>query len=495
MIGITGYGGYVPRLRLPLQLAAQANAWYAPQFARRTGRLAFGNWDEDSVTMAVAAARDCLGPLEDRNDVRALWLASTTLPFAERLNAAVAAGALRLDEDIQASDVGGSQRCALGALEQGLNHVRVHQEDVLVLAAESRRARPASAQELDYGDGAAALRLGTRGVLAELLGSARRTVDFVDRFRATDRDIDYHWEERWVRDEGILPMVPPVVQQALRQAGIDASAVHHFIFPSSLRNMAQTVAARCGIAEAAVADDLMNQTGDVGCAHALLMLAHVLEGAEPDQIIVMAQFGSGAQAMVLRTTTEVKQFRPVQGVSGWLERGVDETNYTRFLSFKGQIDLERGMRGEQDRKTALSTAWRHRRALQGLVAGRCTETGSVHFPPARLSFDQPPRLDTQEPYPLADRPAYILSWSAEYLSWHPSPPHHYGQIDFEGGGRILMDFTDIDVGEVDTGLPVELVFRIKDFDDLRGYRRYFWKATPVRRGEAQGGQHGKRHQG
>jgi uncharacterized OB-fold protein len=139
------------------------------------------------------------------------------------------------------------------------------------------------------------------------------------------------------------------------------------------------------------------------------------------------------------------------------------------------------MRGEQDRKTALSTAWRNRTALLGLVAGKCRVTGSVHFPPSRLSYHPgAPLQDTQEPYKLADRTASILSWSAEYLSYHPSPPHHYGQIDFEGGGRILMDFTDLDVGEVDSGTAMEMVFRIKDVDTLRGYTRYFWKATPAR---------------
>ena len=31
----------------------------------------------------------------------------------------------------------------------------------------------------------------------------------------------------------------------------------------------------------------------------------------------------------------------------WLARGVEERHYTRFLSFKGQLQLERGMRGAQ----------------------------------------------------------------------------------------------------------------------------------------------------
>lgn len=485
MIGITGFGGYVPRLRLSRQAVAQANAWYAPQFAARKGTRSMANWDEDSITMAVAAARDCLGADENRQRVRSVLLASGTLPFAERLNAGVVAGALTLSDDVDALDLGGSQRAALSAVAQAVARVQAGGGDVLVLAADARKALAASAQELEHGDAAAALLIGKGQVLAEFLGAGTLSVDFVDHFRATGEDVDYHWEERWVRDEGISKLVPRAVAEALRQARVTPGEVDHFIFPSSFARMDAQLAKACGIRAEAVVDPLLDQIGDSGLPHALLMLAHLLERAQPGKVIVLAQFGSGAQALVFRTTDAVGSFRPARGVSEWIARGVEERSYTKFLAFKGQLQLERGMRGEQDKKTALSTAWRHRTALLGLVAGRCEVTGSVHFPPSRLSYDQgKPLQDTQQPYKLADRPARILSWSAEYLSYHPAPPHHYGQIDFEGGGRILMDFTDLDVGEVDAGTAMEMVFRIKDTDERRHFTRYFWKATPVRGAKA-----------
>ena len=488
MIGITGYGGYVPRLRLSRQAVAQANAWYAPQFASRKGTRAMANWDEDSITMAVAAARDCLGPAEDRSRVRGVLLASDTLPFAERLNAGVVAGALTLSEDIEAIDLGGTQRAALSAVTQAVAQVRGEGGggggeggEMLVLAADNRRTRAGSAQELDYGDAAAALLIGRENVVAEYLGAGTVSVDFVDRFRASGQELDYHWEERWVRDEGIGKLAPRAIAAALESAGVTAKDVDHFVFPCTFAKMDAQLARACGIRAEAIADGLATSIGDTGVPHALLLLAHVLERARPGQVVLVAQFGSGAQALVFRVTDAVELFRPVRGVSGWLARGVEETSYTKFLAFKGQLALERGMRGEQDRKTALSTAWRHRAALLGLVAGRCEVTGSVHFPPSRISYDQGrPLQDTQRPHKLADRGARVLSWSAEYLSWNPAPPHHYGQVDFDGGGRILMDFTDLAVGEVESGTRMEMVFRIKDIDDRRGFTRYFWKATPVR---------------
>jgi 3-hydroxy-3-methylglutaryl CoA synthase len=481
MIGITGYGGYVPRLRLLRKAVTDANAWYAPQFAGKgKGARTMANWDEDSITMAVAAARDCLGTAPDRSRIRSVYLASSTLPFVERLNAGVVCEALTLREDIEAVDIVGSQRAALSAITEAVAKAKSIDGEVLVLASDNRKTRPASSQELDFGDAAAALTIGTRNVLAEYLGANTLSVDFVDRFRQAGEEIDYHWEERWVRDEGIGKMMPKVIAGALAASGVEAKQVDHFIYPTTFAKMDAQLAKKCGIRPEAVVDGLAEAVGETGVSHGLLMLAKLLETAQPGAVIVVAQFGSGAQAAVFRVTDAVRNFSPSRGVSGWLARGVQERSYTKFLSFKEQLRLERGMRGEQDKKTALSTAYRHKAAILGLVAGKCEVTGSVHFPPSRISYDQgKPLQDTQRPHKLADRHAKVLSWSAEYLSFHMSPPNYYGQVDFDGGGRILMEFTDVAKGDVEAGTEVEMVFRVKDIDERRGYTRYFWKATPV----------------
>ena len=156
MVGIVGYGGYVPRLRMSCRAIVEANVWYAPQLAGKArGTRALAKWDEDSLTMAVAAARDCLGVDEDRGHVRGVFIASCTLPFAERLNAAVVCEALTLAEDVEALETGGSQRAALSALVQAAHEVRAEGHNALVVATDSRKTCAASTQELDYGDGAA----------------------------------------------------------------------------------------------------------------------------------------------------------------------------------------------------------------------------------------------------------------------------------------------------------------------------------------------------
>jgi uncharacterized OB-fold protein len=52
-------------------------------------------------------------------------------------------------------------------------------------------------------------------------------------------------------------------------------------------------------------------------------------------------------------------------------------------------------------------------------------------------------------------------------------------ITFADGGRFMADIGDVEQGQVDSGMKVRMAFRIKDFDDKRGFRRYFWKAVPA----------------
>ena len=61
MIGITSYGAYIPRLRLDRMSIFQSMGWFAPAIMMvAQGERSMCNWDEDTITMAVAASRDCL---------------------------------------------------------------------------------------------------------------------------------------------------------------------------------------------------------------------------------------------------------------------------------------------------------------------------------------------------------------------------------------------------------------------------------------------------
>ncbi len=478
MAGILSFGAYIPRLRLQRAAVAGAHAWFAPGLrGLGKGERAMASWDEDSITMAVEAARDCLGDL-DRGAVSRVVLASTSLPFMDRQNAGVVKEALNLSDNVAALDVTGSQRAGTSALIDAFLAAQAAQSPVLCLASELRQTTPASEMELISGDAAVGLLLGDGNTVADLVAAHSTTIDFVDHFRAAGRDADYGWEGRWVRDEGYAKIVPPAIAAALAKAQLKAADIGRFLMAAPMRGVNAMVAKTAGVKPEAVADTLDAVVGDAGCAHPLLLLARALETAEAGELIMVVGFGQGCDVIILRATGRGRGAAHL-GVAGWLARRQAEDNYYKFLAFRGHLPLERGMRAENDEKTALTALYRNRKAVLALMGSKSVETGVVQFPRTPVGVAETAGASgAQEDYPLADRLAKILTYTADRLSYSPNPPTYYGTVVFDGGGRIPLEFTDVGADDVEVGRAMRMMFRIKALDDMRGFIKYFWKAVP-----------------
>lgn len=476
MTGVLVSGAYVPRLRLQRKEIAAATSWFNQALASLGhGERAMANWDEDAITMAVEACRDCLSD-RTRDDIRRVVLASTSLPFADRQNAGLVKEALALDDNVGAMDVTGSQRAGTSALIASLD--AACGGPVLCVASDRRIAKAGSVAEFTNGDAAAALLLGPEAGIAELICTHSTTADFVDHYRAADREYDYEWEGRWIRDEGYARLLPQAISDALRKAGIGAAAVDHLALGLPLAGAERGIGKAIGVPPDAVVESLAGVLGYAGATHPMLLLDRALGRALPGETIVLAAFGQGVDVLIFRATPAIASRRATLGVEGWLARRKPERNYIKHLYFTQQLMLEEGMRAELDLKTPPSMLYRDRRTILGLVGGRCRETGAVQYPRSAITAAPDARLmDTQEEYPLADRLAHLVTFTADRLAYSPNPPSCYGMIDFEGGGRMLADIVDTDDGELPVGAPMRMMFRLKR-RDARGFRHYFWKAAP-----------------
>lgn len=478
MVGILSYGSYLPMRRLPRQVIADATSWFNGALkGLARGERTVAGWDEDTLTMAVAACRNCV-PESDRNAVDQLVLASTTLPFADRQNAGIAKEALLLGDRTRTFDLTGSQRVGTSGLIAALE-AAASGKTTLLAAADRRHAPAASAAQMINGDAAAALLVGAGNPIAELVCSRSMSVDFVDRFRASDVRHDYEWEGRWIREEGFMSLVSELVTETLSEAGLLADAVDHFLFEAPMPGVEARLAKTLGIRAGAVGRPLFAEVGYTGSAHPLLQLAMTLEVATAGDLICLVGFGQGCDVLLLRVAEANDSHKPAAGFEVQLARRKVETNYTRFLYFSGELAFEEGMRAELDIKTPPTMLYRDRKTILGLVGGKCRETGAVQYPRSDVSVAGNARTrGTQEDYPLADRIGHVTSFTADYLAYSPDPPSCYGIVDFEGGGRMITDFTDLAEPSLDVGQVVMMVFRLKRTDP-RGFRHYFWKAVPV----------------
>lgn len=475
-LGITGFGAYVPRLRLDRAAIAAAHKWMAPSLrGLAKGSRAFAGWDEDAVTMAVEAARDAMAG-GAAHDIGRLVFASTRPPYADLQSSAIIAGALDLDPTIEACDIGNSQRAGTSGLLQALRGETAG----LFVASDAPLGKPASTQEMLYGAGAAAFLIGGENIIARLLGHASVTANFVDHFRPAGERYDYFWEDRWIRDEAYIALAPKAINAALAEAELAIGDIAYLAMPSLLRGGAQATAKAVRFAGQMI-DDLSDGCGYAGAAHAPLMLASALAKAKPGERILLVGFGQGADALIFEATDAITALPAPRGVEGSIADALVTDSYLRMLSFSDSIQLEWGMRSEKNAKAALTEQYRSSDQVAAFQAGKCRACGTIQFP--QLEYCVNPecvapasQFDQQS---LVDAPAKVLTYTGDWLSYHPAPPLYVGFVQFDNGARVMMEVVDVGEAGLEVGMPLRMVYRIKERDRVRGYNRYFWKATPV----------------
>ncbi|WP_054692310.1 hydroxymethylglutaryl-CoA synthase family protein [Desulfosarcina cetonica] len=118
MTGITALGAYIPIYRLRRDEIARM--WRTR--ATGGGQKAVAGHDEDPVTMAVAAVRNCVNGNALQPDI--LFFASTTAPYLEKQNAAIIASAVGMDRKTVTADFANSLKAGTTALMSALDAVK-----------------------------------------------------------------------------------------------------------------------------------------------------------------------------------------------------------------------------------------------------------------------------------------------------------------------------------------------------------------------------------
>jgi hydroxymethylglutaryl-CoA synthase len=191
--------------------------------------------------------------------------------------------------------------------------------------------------------------------------------------------------------------------------------------------------------------------------------------------VALLSLADGADVVILQVTEARARYVPSQPLAGQVEHG-GPIEYPRFLSWRGRLTLEPPRRPEPARVSA-SAAARSSEWKYAFVGSRDRSSGAVHLPPARVSMAGG-AVDDMEPVPMADARGTIVTFTVDRLAYSPSPPVIFAVVDFDGGGRLPVELTDVDEADVTIGGRVEMTFRRLNSAD--GINNYFWKARPVR---------------
>ena len=476
MVGIISCGAYIPRYRIARQTISAAMGWLN-RYAL-AGEKAVTNYDEDSLTMAVAASMDCVGTA-DRAKIDGLYFATTTAPYRERESAAIIATALALPSAVHTVDLGNSLKAGTSAALLSCGAVKAgDRESVLVCAADCRLGKPGSSQEVVFGDAAVALLIGGERVIASLEGSYTVSYDFPDHWRAAFDRFDRALEDRWVRDEGYTRFISEAISGLLKKYRLEPGHFARVIYPCLYLREHAAIGKKLGFESHQLQSPLLTTVGDSGTASPLLMLTAALEESKPGDNILVASYGSGSEALWFKVTPEIEKKR-----RGWVKQSLNAkqelTSYEQYLVFNGTLPVESGLRGEVG-TTQMPVAWRERKTILSLCGSRCKRCGVPQYPPQRICVNPDcGAIDEMEEYRFSDKKGVVFSYTEDHLAASPNPPQFYGAIDFEGGGRSIFDITDCEAASLKVGMTVRMTFRRKYADEARGIYGYGWKVRPL----------------
>lgn len=475
MSGIVSYGAHIPFYRLSrLEIGKAWGKKGGP------GEKAVAGPDEDTITMAVQACCECLKGVE-KGKVDGLYLATCTPPYVQKQSASIVSSALDLGEDIRSLDIGHSLRGGTTALRAALDSVNAKSaRSVMVVGSDCLLAPPDSGKEMEYGDGAAALLIGDSEVAAKIEAVHSISSEFLDVWRLPGDRHNQEWEDRFIRDEGYLRLLPELVSGILKKSGLGPKDFQKVVYNAIDARSHRAVARKMGFDyEKQVQDPLYGDIGNTGTASTFMILISALEDSQPGDRILLANYGDGGDACIIEVTEQITKVRARGGLKTLLDSKMMLDSYGKYLHFRDLMQWELDRRPPP--RTSLPHYFRERRQLFGLVGQRCASCGREQFPRQRICIWCQARMEKPGQYvdvPLASQKGVLFTFSMDQRAPVADLPNVLCVVDLEGGARFYGLMTDRDPARIEIGQEMEFTFR--KINDAQGVHNYFWKARPMR---------------
>lgn len=472
MVGISSYGAYVPMYRL--SRTDIAKAW---ETAPMGGEKAVANYDEDSITMAVAAGLECIKDIDPKT-IDGLYFATVTAPYKEKQAASIIAAALDLRKDAFTADFAGSLKGGTTAMKTASDVVKGGgAKSILVCVADCRMGKASGDFEQSFGDGAAAFLVGDTGVAANIVDGYSVFSGSLEVWRSDTDTYVRTWEDRFIRDAIYLDTMKEVPSALMMRHHLTPKDFNKVVFYGAIPRQQSDAARGAGFdVKTQVQDSLFNAVGNTGTAYVPMMLAAALEEAKAGDRILAVGYGDGADALILEVTDEIGKIRERKGVKGHVALKRMLPSYMKYVRIRQLMDIERARRPEQE-PVSVAALHREQERILPLYGSRCKSCGQEQFPALRICPICHSK-DEMERVRFAYKKGEIFNFILDNLAASIDPPVIVTIVDFEGGARTQFDMTDCDPGEVKLGMKVEPTFR-KLFTD-RGIHNYAWKIKPVR---------------
>ena len=341
--GISGYGAYVPRYRLPA--AEVARVWTAGEGALPIKEKAVPGLDEDVATMSIEAARNAMRRAQiTPGKLRAVWVGSESHPYAVKPTATIVAEALGATPHIQAGDWQFACKAGTEAMVAAVGFVGSGMADyALAIGMDTAQGRPGDALEYTAGAGGAAFVLGpAEKSLATIEAMYSYVTDTPDFWRRQYAKYPEHGQ-RFTGEPAYFKHVTEAATMMLRATHTTAKDYAWAVFHQPNTKFPQKVGADLGFTKEQIAPGLLVPViGNTYAGAAIIGLTNILDQARPGDRILMVSFGSGAgsDAFVLTVTEKINERRALAlSTQDYIRRRV-QIDYATYARYRGKLTLK-----------------------------------------------------------------------------------------------------------------------------------------------------------
>jgi len=346
MVGIVGYGSYVPSYRIKVEEIAKQ--WGKDPESVKNGLLVYEKTvpgiDEDTITISVQATkyavqRARINPVE----IGAVYIGSESHPYAVKPSGTVLIDALGIGPDVHVADFEFACKAGTEAMYVAYSHVKSgNMKYALGIGADTSQGAPGDALEFTASAGGSAFIMGAENVVAEIEHTYSYTSDTGDFWRREGRMYPMHGG-RFTGEPAYFRHVLSAGQGIMDQVGMKASDFDYAIFHMPNGKFPLRAGKKLGFTKEQIEPGwIVPWIGNTYSGASPIGLAATLDIAKPGDKILVVSFGSGAgsDAFIFSVTDEIEK---VQDLAPKFKTMMDNNkiylNYSEYAKFRGKIHM------------------------------------------------------------------------------------------------------------------------------------------------------------
>lgn len=346
MIGIVGFGSYLPRYRVKVESIAKE--WGSDPEAIKRGLLLFEKTvpgqDEDTITISVQAARYALQRAGiNPSEIGAVYIGSESHPYAVKPSGTIVIDALGIGPHVHVASY--EFACKAGTEAMFVAYSLVKADEVkyaLAIGADTSQGAPGDALEYSASAGGTAFILGKEKVAVELLFTNSFTSDTPDFWRREGEFYPRH-AGRFTGEPAYFRHITGAGKNLLEKSGMSPKDFKYAVFHMPNGKFPQQAAKQLGFTkEQMEAGWIVPWMGNTYSGSSPTGLSAVLDVAKPGDQIFMVSFGSGAgsDGFIFRVTDEILNIQnKAPKVRDMLDNNKIYLDYGEYAKFRHKIIL------------------------------------------------------------------------------------------------------------------------------------------------------------